>query len=113
MQLNDWIKKYEKKAEKFKVLPGFSIYYEPDKGFFCWKVIGNVFEVDHTCTNDVQHFYKVANDMAKEQGCILMRTQTFHNPSAYMRLSKARLNLELSGVRPNGKMYWVFEKEVI
>lgn len=113
MKLSDWVAKYEKKAEKLITLPGFQCYYETDKGFFYWKVFGDVFEIDHTCTNDVMYFIKVANDMAKKRGCKLMRTATFRDPAAYMRLTKNKPNISLSGIRPNGKFYWIFERDVI
>lgn len=112
MELYDWVKKYEDKAEKLIILPGFSIYFEPDKGFFYWKVANGVFEVDHTCTNDVHYFFEVANEMAKKRGCKLMRTATFRDPTAYMRLTKATPNFAYSGIRPNGKFYWIFERLV-
>jgi hypothetical protein len=51
--------------------------------------------------------------MAKARGCKILRTATYRNPSAYMRLTKATPNLALSGIRANGKMYWIFEKVVI
>ncbi|WP_110953040.1 hypothetical protein [Anaerosinus massiliensis] len=113
MTLDDWIKRYEKKAEKFSLIPGFSIYYEPDKGFFCYKITGNVFEVDHTCTNDVKHLVTVAQYKAKKHNCKVIVTQTLHDPAVFMRLLKWNIRIDLSGIRDNGKMYWVFEKEVI
>lgn len=110
--LNDWVKKYEAKAEKLDILPGFSLDYVPGKGFMCWKVIGRVFEIGHTCTNDVKFFENRAIEAAKEMGCVKIRTQTFRDPVAYRRLTGAIIRWDLSGVRPNGKMYWVFDKEV-
>jgi hypothetical protein len=111
--LADWITKYEAEAEPLTPLPGFQCYYEPDKGFFYWHVCNNVFEVDHTCTNDIAYMFQVANDMAKRRGCTVMLTVTKRDPVAYMRLTKAKINLTYSGIRPNGNMYWCFEKEVI
>jgi hypothetical protein len=113
MTLDDWKTKYEQEAEEFILLPGFSIYYEPDNGFFCWHVWRDVFEVDHTCTNDIMYFFDVANAMAKERGCTIMRTATKRNPAAYMKLTKATPNISLSGIRPNGNFYWIFERAVI
>jgi hypothetical protein len=49
---------------------------------------------------------------AREMNCIKLRTQTLHDPAAYMRLTGAKPRIDLSGVRNNGKFYWVFEKEV-
>lgn len=112
MQLSDWIKKYEAKAEKLIPLPGFAIYFEPEKGFFYWAVKDGVFEIDHTCTDDIMWAYKTAYSMAKKRLCKLLRTSTFRDPAAYMRLTKGTPNLALSGIRPNGKFYWVFQKEV-
>lgn len=113
MTLQQWINKYERKAESYVVIPGFSLYFEPNKGFFLYAKIGDAFEIDATCTNDIHHFADVANKMAKQRGCRFIRTQTFHDPAAYMRLTKADINISLSGVRSNGRMYWVFEKKVI
>jgi hypothetical protein len=110
--MEEWIKKYESKAEKYIHLPGYQVYFEPDKGFFLYAQFGPVFEVDHVCTNDVKHMYKTANDMAKARGCTLLRTQTFHSPAPFMRLLKCTPNLTLSGIRPNGRMYWCMEKKV-
>jgi hypothetical protein len=50
--------------------------------------------------------------MAKERGCKILRTATYRNPVAYMRLTKATPNIALSGIRPNGKFYWIFDKNV-
>jgi hypothetical protein len=113
MTFDEWKAKYEQKAEKLIVIPGFQCYFEPDKGFFYWHQFGDVFEIDHTCTDDFRHMVQVANNMAKERGCKIMRTATFRNPAVYMRFMKATPNLSLSGIRPNGKMYWIFEKVVI
>ena len=113
MTLQQWITKYEQKSEKFILLPGFTIFYNPERGFFCWRVFENVFEIDHTCTNDIYYCYQTANDLAKKHHCQLIRTQTFRDPASYMRLTKSKINLSLSGIRPNEKMYWVFEKEVL
>ncbi len=113
MTREEWIKKYEAKAEKFNLLPGFSIYFEPDKGFFCWHVWRDVLEVDHTCTNDIMYMVGVANNIAKMYKCNLMRTCTCRDPVAYAKLNKgSQINLPLSCVKANGKMYWTFEREV-
>ncbi|WP_094603466.1 hypothetical protein SPSIL_015240 [Sporomusa silvacetica DSM 10669] len=112
MTLQQWITKYEKEAEKFILLPGFVIYYEPEHGFFCWKVTGNSFEIDHTCTDNIHWAHNKCMKMAKERGCKLLRTATTHDPAAYMRLTKGTPNIALSSVKPNGKMYWIFEQKV-
>lgn len=113
MKMKDWIKKYEEKAEKFKMLSGFFIYFDPKKGFFCWKVTNDVFEIDHACTNNYKWLLNTLNDMAKERNCRLLRTATKHDPAAFMRLFKGKVNLELSEIYPNGIFYWVFERMVI
>jgi hypothetical protein len=113
MQLSEWIAKYEKKAEKFELLPGFQIYYEPDKGFFCWHKFGDVFEIDHTCTENVTWAHDKCVEMAKARGCKMLRTATSRDPSGYMRLTKSTPNIALSGIRPNGTFYWIMEKKVI
>ncbi len=113
MELMDWIKKYEKKAERFAVPNGFALFFEPDKGFFLYKVQGDVFHIDATCTNDFHYMLRTVNAMAKARGCTLLVTQTHRDPVAYMRLSKAQINYHLSGIRSNGLFYYVFVKEVI
>jgi len=113
LTLQQWITKYEQKAEKFTLLSGFVIYFEPEHGFFCWKVTGNAFEIDHTCTNNIHWVHNKCMEMARWHGCKLLRTATMHNPAAYMRLIKVTPNIVLSGIRPNGKFYWIFEKGVI
>ena len=112
MTLPEYIHRYEARAERFSLLPTFQIHFESEQGFFCWAKFGPVFEVDHVCTNNARYFYDVANEMAKVRGCVTLRTQTFHNPASFMRLLKCTPNLTLSGVRPNGRMYWTMEKKV-
>jgi hypothetical protein len=112
MELNEWIKKYEKKAERFSIPDGFLLHYEPDKGFFLYKKLDKAFIIDACSTNNIHWAQQKANDMAKERGCTFLSTQTHRDPAAYMRLTKAEINLSLSGVRKNGLMYWVFEKAV-
>lgn len=112
MTLQQWITKYEQEAEEFNLLPGFSIYYEPDKGFFCWHVFGGILEIDHACTSDHSWLMDKLMQMAKENHCKILRTATKHNPASFMRLFKGRLNLSISGLRSNGLFYWIFEREV-
>jgi hypothetical protein len=102
MTLQQWITKYEQEAEEFDLLPGFSVYYEPDKGFFCWHKFNHIMWAHNSCMK-----------LAKEQGCTILRTATKRPPAVYMRKTKAKLNLPLSGLRVNGEFYWIFDKEVI
>ena len=113
MTLEDWIKKYEAKTEPFFIPEGFSCWFEPDKGFFLWKKTGEAFEVDACCTNDIKFLLKRMNAMARRINCKILITQTLHNPKAFARLMKAQVNLSLSGIRDNGRMYWVFMKGVV
>jgi hypothetical protein len=113
MTFDEWKAKYEQKAEKLIVIPGFQCYFEPDKGFFYWHQFGDVFEIDHTCTNDHKWLMNKLMEMAKVRGCKLLRTQTLHDPAVFTRLFKGRIRLDLSGIRQNGKMYWTFERAVI
>lgn len=113
MTLDEWITKYEDKAEKYIRLPGFHLYFEPDKGFFLWRVIGDVFEVEDCCTNDFRYFTEVSNSIAKGYGCRTMRTCNTRNPVAFWRMyGYPSINWSLSGIRPNGKFYMVYEMEV-
>jgi hypothetical protein len=113
MTLQDWITKYEQEAEEFILLPGFSIYYRPEKGFFCWRIWRDVFEIDHTCTIDIKWADDKISELAKQHNCTILRTATFRDPAAYMRFRKATPNIAMSGLRPNNKFYWVFERKVI
>lgn len=113
MELKEWIKKYECEAEPLKVLNGYKLHFEPDKGFFYWKMIDKTFIIDHTCTNDIRYFDRLTSQMAKDNGCTLKTTMTTRSARAYVRVTKSHLNLKKSGIRPNGKWYWFFEKEVI
>ena len=113
MELDQWIKKYEAKTEPFFIPDGFSLWFEPDKGFFLWRKIDKAFCIDAFCTNDIRYLQQKANDIGKFMGCTFLSTQTLHNPAAFRRLTKADLNLALSGVRSNGRMYWVFEKTIV
>jgi hypothetical protein len=112
MNLQEWITKYEQEAEEFIKLPGFSIYHEPDKGFFYWNVLNGVFEIDHTCTNDIKWADNKCLEIAKQFKCRILRTAIKCNPAAYMRLTKSTPNIALSGIRPNGNFYWVMERAV-
>jgi hypothetical protein len=112
VDLAAWRKKYEEKAEKLIILPGFQLYYKPDKGFFYWAKTGHALEIDHTCTNDFKWAEQKAAELAREHNCSILRTSTHRDPAAYTRLTKAKINLSLSGIRPNGKFYWVFEKSI-
>lgn len=112
MKLSEWIKKYEKEAEPFALGDGFKIHFEPDKGFFCWRIKDGVFEVDHTCTDDIRYFRDLTYKMTKDNGCKALHVMTMRNPAAYIRCNHLHLNLKLSGYRPNGNWYWCFEKFV-
>ena len=113
MILDDWIKKYEKKAEPFSIPSGFVLWFEPNKGFFLYAKNGDYLEIDATCTTDIKAIMAVANAKAKIYGCRFLRTQTHRDPIAYMRLTGATPDFGLSGHRDNGLMYWVFWKEVV
>lgn len=113
MTLQQWITKYEQEAEKFTLLPGFVIYFEPNKGFFCYRSWQGVFEIDHTCTTNGKWAYNKCMELAKERGCKWLITATERDPAAYMRLFKVTPVLEYSGIRSNGNFYWVFKKEVV
>lgn len=116
MTFNEWKEKYEARCEEYVLLPGFECYFEPERGFMCWGIEQHgedkYFIIDHTCTNDMDAYHKIAHDLAVKHGCKYMTTQTIRSPKAYVRKSGgAHLDLKLSGFRPNGKWYWVFVKE--
>lgn len=112
MTLQDWIAKYEKKAERFNIPPGFLLDYVPHKGFMVWRISGRVLEIYHTCTNDFAYWHDKAYEAAREAGCIKIRTNTARDPVAYMRKSKGNIRVDLSHAK-DGRFYWVFEQEVL
>ena len=112
MTIEQWIQKYEKRAEKFDVPPGYKIFYDTDKGFMLWRVYDEAIEIDHCCTNDINYMIRVAEQKARENGVNLIRTMTYKNPAAYLRLTKSHLDIGRSHVLANGLFYWCFEKGV-
>ena len=112
MTIEQWIQKYEKSAEKFDVPPGYKIFYDTDKGFMLWRMHDGAIEIDHCCTNDINYMIRVAEQKARENGVNLIRTMTYKNPAAYLRLTKSHLDIGRSRVLANGLFYWCFEKGV-
>lgn len=112
MTMSAWIKKYEAKAEPYHKARGYTLRFDADNGFFLWRVFGDVLDISHTSTRDIRWMMRTAEVIAREHGCKMLRTRTLHNPAAFVRLTGAFLDLNLSYVYPNGIFYWTVDKEV-
>lgn len=112
MTKEQWIAKYEQKAEPFSMTPGYNLWFRANKGFFLWKAQDGVLGISHTSTNDIQFMLGKMMEIAKRNNCTLLRTATIHNPASFMRLMGSHLNLERSDWH-NGRFYWFMEREVI
>ena len=108
----EWASYYERRAEPLEVPPGFSLLFEPENGFMYYRIEGDAVLVDHTATHDMDYWHERARKIARANGCHYVVTQTLRCPKAYARKSKAHLDLPRSGVRANGRFYWVFVEEV-
>ena len=82
MTKEQWIAKYEKKAEPFSMTPGYNLWFRADKGFFLWKAKDGILGISHTSTNDIHFMLKEMMRIAKENNCSYLRTATVHNPAA-------------------------------
>ena len=112
MTKEQWIAKYEQKAEPFSMTPGYNLWFRADKGFFLWRAQDGVLGISHTSTNDIQFMLGEMMKIAKCNNCILLRTATIHNPAAFIRLMGTHINLSRSAYH-NGRFYWFMEKEVV
>jgi hypothetical protein len=120
MTLDEWIAKYVAKTGDYPyVREGFNVQFEPEYGFFYWRVDGEVFEIDHVCTDNRDIWDAWATWCAKYHKCKVFRTHVCRSPeraerikNAYMKLMKCHEKPELHGYWPNGKWYWCFEREV-
>jgi hypothetical protein len=113
MTLDEWIQRYVDKTGDYPYIrEGFQVVFQEEYGFFYWRVDGDVFEVDHVCTDNRLWWREKAVEAAKELGCRIFRTHTHRNPAAYQRLMGCKENKELSRVWPNGKFYYCMEMQV-
>lgn len=105
-----WKSWYEAHAEPADPIEGASLYFEPEHGFFYYKIFPDIraMYVDHFATDNYQYLFRRAREIARAAGCGEVITQTFHPAKAYARLSKAHLDLEHSTRGENGKWYWAF-----
>lgn len=114
MTLNEWIARYEDKAERYVPEEGSTRFFEPEHGFMDYIIKNEAIIVDHTCTNDIHYMHDKAREIGRAHGCTTLYTSTYRSPKAYMRLnvkdSVGGLDLRQSGYRKNGKFYWVFEE---
>ena len=87
MEMDEWIKKYEKKAkEKFEAVEGFKLFYLPERGFCQIRVEKNMVIVRQVC-GDGHFWFDFSALMAKLCGC--KSVGTFYNrgnAAAYIKL---------------------------
>lgn len=110
MTMQEWIERYEKKAEPFEPEEGSEIFFRQDKGIVCYKVMGDTLYIDHTSTDDWKWGRDSMAKIARERGCKRLMTYVFRNPKAYARLTGAHLVPRESRYLANGKFYWAFEE---
>lgn len=68
MTKEQWIAKYEQKAEPFSMTPGYNLWFRADKGFFLWKAKDRILGISHTSTNDIHFILKEMMRIAKVHG---------------------------------------------
>ena len=67
MTKEQWIAKYEQKAEPFSMTAGYKIWFRADKGFFLWRAQDGVLGISHTSTNDIHFMLGEMMEIAKRQ----------------------------------------------
>lgn len=112
MKMQEWVLKYEAKAEPFALEDGFQLFLDESKGFLCWKVVGNVLVIDHCSTDDIAWVHEKIREIGREHGCRVAITYTFRNPRAYVRLAGAHIDLSESKWMKNGRFYWALTEDL-
>ena len=112
MKMQEWVLKYEAKAEPFALEDGFQLFLDESKGFLCWKVVDDVLYIDHTSTDDQAWMHEKIRELGKEHGCRMALTYTFRDPRAYVRLTGAHVDLSESRWMRNGRFYWAFTEDL-
>lgn len=65
---DEWKSWYEAHAEPANPIEGASLYFEPEHGFFYYKVFsGGVLYIDHFATGDYQYLFRRAREMARRE----------------------------------------------
>lgn len=114
--LNEYIAVYERKAEPYEDMPGYTMEHDDEYGFFSWKKDGDILDIGHTC-GDMRKIHQRIMWRAKGLDCYRVTTRTPRNPAAYLRRCHmlgidAHLNLKKSGYLGNGRWYWFMEGDV-
>lgn len=64
----EWKSWYEAHAETADPIEGALLYFEPEHGFFYYKVFsGRVLYIDHFATDDYQYLFRRAREMARRE----------------------------------------------
>ena len=110
--LAEWEEHYRQKCEEPTPPDGYHLHFDPNKGFFYWKIRTDVIPeerllvIDHTATNDQRHFHGMWRRMAKEYQCDAIATMTKRNPKPFVKMFDCCLDLKRSGYGANGNWYW-------
>lgn len=115
MTMQEWIKKYEAKANPVH-FEGWTVHYEEDKGFLAWKKYGEAL-IMGDCCGDFAWIHDYCMEKARENGCRVLATFTKRNPRAFIRkayMMGYNVHFDVSGSRyhPNGKWYWLMTEAV-
>ena len=82
----EWKAWYEAHAEPADTIEGASLYFEPEHGFFYYKLFqGGVLYIDHFATDDYQYLFRRAREMARREHS----EESFDVRWSYLRAGKA------------------------
>lgn len=113
MTKQEWIARYEKKAEPFEVQEGEEVVFSPEKGIFVWKPLDEeTIYIDHSSVNDIAWLMGKAREITLREGRKRFATITKRNPVAFQRLTKAHFLPADSRMAYDGTWYWAFEMVV-
>ena len=121
MKMEEWLKRYEDKAEPWKLGEGYRMFFDEEKGLIDYAIAEDdgerAFIIGNCSTKDMAWFYSWCKAKAEEEGCTVMYTSTMRNPKAYVRKAwsfgaRPHLDIKRSGKHPNGKFYWIFTERI-
>ena len=121
MKLEDWVQRYELRAEKWNTGEGYHLFFDEEKGLLDYAIADDdgerAFIIGNCSTKDMAFFYRWCKKKAIEQECRVMYTSTMRNPAAYVRKAysfgaKPHLDLKRSGYQKDGRFYWIFTERI-
>jgi hypothetical protein len=110
MTLAEWVEKYEAKAEVFEFPAEGEMYFNPEEGFLCYRVVDNALYLDHCSVRSAEWLNEKAKEIGRAHGCKYLVTYTLRSPVAFAKLFHAHLLPDESKTLANGKWYWAFEE---